>query len=219
MALFNRFPFSNVHELNLDWILRQIKDLLRRVKILEDSGGGGGGGGGTSDYNDLDNKPSINGVTLSGNKTASQLGLDCKVEIITSLSSLYTNTAAVLGRGNIPVLVRPSTTYYYIGSTASEYYYGTINNTPTNQIIKVNSANTVTNIAWPIPTAGNSTPLMDGTASAGVDDSKFSRVDHRHPSDTTKISAPANPATDDYLKWNGSEWIATALPVYNGGWT
>lgn len=33
------------------------------------------GGGGTSDYSDLTNKPSINNVTLSGNKTASDLGL------------------------------------------------------------------------------------------------------------------------------------------------
>lgn len=36
---------------------------------------GGGGGGGTSNYNDLSNKPQINGTTLTGNKTASQLGL------------------------------------------------------------------------------------------------------------------------------------------------
>ena len=34
-----------------------------------------GGGGGTSDYNDLDNKPKINNVTLSGNKTSHDLGL------------------------------------------------------------------------------------------------------------------------------------------------
>lgn len=34
---------------------------------------GGGGGGGTSDYNDLDNKPKINGVELSGNKTTEDL--------------------------------------------------------------------------------------------------------------------------------------------------
>lgn len=33
------------------------------------------GGGGTSDYSELSNKPSINGVTLSGNKTNSDLGL------------------------------------------------------------------------------------------------------------------------------------------------
>ena len=32
-------------------------------------------GGGTTDYNNLENKPSINSVTLSGNKTAADLGL------------------------------------------------------------------------------------------------------------------------------------------------
>ena len=34
----------------------------------------GGGGGGTDDYSDLTNKPQINGVTLSGNKSLSDLG-------------------------------------------------------------------------------------------------------------------------------------------------
>ena len=34
-----------------------------------------GGGGGTDDYEDLENKPSINSVTLSGNKTTADLGL------------------------------------------------------------------------------------------------------------------------------------------------
>lgn len=35
----------------------------------------GGGSGGTSDYTSLSNKPSINGVTLSGSKTSAQLSL------------------------------------------------------------------------------------------------------------------------------------------------
>lgn len=35
----------------------------------------GGGGGGSSDYNNLLNKPQINGVELSGNKTTSDLGI------------------------------------------------------------------------------------------------------------------------------------------------
>lgn len=37
--------------------------------------GTGGGGGGTDNYNDLNNKPKVNGNTLVGNKTSSQLGL------------------------------------------------------------------------------------------------------------------------------------------------
>lgn len=42
------------------------------------------GSGGSSDYNDLSNKPSINSVTLSGNKSLSDLGIN----IPTSLSQL-----------------------------------------------------------------------------------------------------------------------------------
>lgn len=35
----------------------------------------GGGGGGTSNYNQLSNKPQINGVELVGNKSSSDLGI------------------------------------------------------------------------------------------------------------------------------------------------
>lgn len=41
----------------------------------------GNSGGGTSDYTDLTNKPSINNVTLSGNKTASDLSLASTTDI------------------------------------------------------------------------------------------------------------------------------------------
>lgn len=39
------------------------------------SGGLTAGVGGTSNYNDLDNKPSINGIVLDGNKTSHQLDI------------------------------------------------------------------------------------------------------------------------------------------------
>lgn len=38
-------------------------------------------GGGTTDYNDLTNKPSIEGVTLQGNKTFPELKLDVLTNI------------------------------------------------------------------------------------------------------------------------------------------
>ena len=38
----------------------------------------GGGAGGTSDYNALTNKPQINGVELSGNKTSDDYGVVSK---------------------------------------------------------------------------------------------------------------------------------------------
>lgn len=46
-----------------------------------------GGGGGTSDYTALSNKPSINSVTLSGNKTAADLGLSAAVTEVTNSSA------------------------------------------------------------------------------------------------------------------------------------
>lgn len=52
---------------------------LLQIKLLKELGAGGSGGsGGTTDYNDLDNKPSINGVQLVGNKTATDLGIVSK---------------------------------------------------------------------------------------------------------------------------------------------
>ena len=40
---------------------------------------GGGGGTGTDNYNDLNNKPSINGTVLSGNKSLDNLGIQAKL--------------------------------------------------------------------------------------------------------------------------------------------
>ena len=39
-------------------------------------GGSGSSSSGTTNYNDLTNKPSINGITLTGNKTLIDLGMN-----------------------------------------------------------------------------------------------------------------------------------------------
>ena len=51
----------------------------------------GGGGGGTGDYQDLINKPKINNVILSGNKTTAQLGLPTKTSDLTNDSGFITS--------------------------------------------------------------------------------------------------------------------------------
>ena len=40
------------------------------------SGGGSGGGGGSSDYTELTNKPTLNGVTLAKGQTTGDLNLE-----------------------------------------------------------------------------------------------------------------------------------------------
>lgn len=49
-------------------------DSIARILAMAGSSSSSGGGG-TSNYIDLANKPSINGITLEGNKTSEQLGI------------------------------------------------------------------------------------------------------------------------------------------------
>lgn len=57
---YNKAPQSRMEEL-----------LLELKETIEE----GGGGGGTTNYNNLSNKPQVNGETLIGNKTGAELGL------------------------------------------------------------------------------------------------------------------------------------------------
>lgn len=71
-------------KLSYDQKLQSLKESVQMALNEAGSGGttviyhssGGGGSGGTSDYNDLSNKPQIEGVTLSGNKTFPNLNLN-----------------------------------------------------------------------------------------------------------------------------------------------
>ena len=84
---WNLFPHVDFNKVNLDWIIDCLKALMggNQNQILSKKtdtdfdfewiDNTGGGSGGTTDYNQLNNKPSINGSTLQGNKTAAQLGL------------------------------------------------------------------------------------------------------------------------------------------------
>lgn len=77
-------PESRIEEILFDTINGEeynglpesrVEELLLELKAVIEAGGGGGGGG-TTNYNLLQNKPQINGVTLSGNKTTEDLGLE-----------------------------------------------------------------------------------------------------------------------------------------------
>lgn len=68
-----------------------------------------GGSGGTTNYNELSNKPSINSIELSGNKTASDLGL----QDIVQYSTLP--TASIDNLGKIA---------QYTGTTTQDYTNG-----------------------------------------------------------------------------------------------
>lgn len=120
---FSDFPNTNFNEINLDWIAQMIQQLTELVESgrygvptggetgqvlgkLSDSDfdtgwidqtGGGGGGGGTTNYNQLSNRPAINGHTLTGNQTAAQLGLAAATDIpAVPVQSVNGKTGAVV---------------------------------------------------------------------------------------------------------------------------
>ena len=170
MALFNRFPFSNVHELNLDWILR-VWNTLRggsANQVLAKKSGvdfdfqwvSGGGGGGTDDYEDLNNKPQINGNTLTGNKTTSQLGI--------TIPSASNATPQPLGTA--------------AAGSSTDY----------SRADHVHKKPTASDLGITIPSASSVTPQPLGTAFAGIG-TAYSRADHVHakPSLSDLGAAPA----------------------------
>lgn len=61
-AIINGTEYTQVPQSRIEYLLLQLKAIIE-------------GGGGVSDYTELENKPSINNVTLVGNKSLSDLGI------------------------------------------------------------------------------------------------------------------------------------------------
>lgn len=69
---------------------------LADLFIAKKLAGGGGGGTGTDNYNELSNKPQINSTALTGDKSASDLGLQSEIDSDNKISADYvddTNTS------------------------------------------------------------------------------------------------------------------------------
>ena len=94
-----------------------------------------------------------------------------------------------------------------------------------DQVLTKNS-NTDYDLKWSTPSAGvspyTSNPAALGVASPGSS-ANFARGDHVHPkpsaSDIGAIAAPSSHTSGQFLMWNGSTWIASSLPVWDGSVT
>lgn len=101
-----------------------------------------GGGSGTTDYTDLTNKPSVNGVTLTGNKTTSQLGINIPTDLsqlsntttkfvnetqlqsaIDSLGSVFTLKGSVATATALPSSGNSVGDVYYVQDESSGYVW------------------------------------------------------------------------------------------------
>lgn len=150
----------------------------------------GGGTGGTTNYNDLSNKPQINNVALSGNKTSSDLGLANASDIPTTLAELS-------GDSTHRVVTDSEKSAWNGKQDAIDSNHkldaDLVDDSNSTNKFNVQANWTESNSSSPsfiqnkptIPSAGSSDPLMDGTASAGTANT-YSKSDHVHPTDTSR---------------------------------
>ena len=91
--------------------------------------------GGTNNYNELDNKPTINGVELQGNLTLEDLGI-----IVNAVKDILINGASIIDK-NGNAIIPIATTQDTLGLAMYNQYYGVvITNRGYVQVKKANNA-------------------------------------------------------------------------------
>lgn len=160
-----------------------------------------GSGGGTSDYTDLENKPSINNVTLSGNKTSSQLGLQGQVQFSTMPTASSTNLGSIV---------------QFIGTTSGSYtnghFYKCVSDgqsTPTYSWEEVDVNKTIEKALTPqtLSVGNTSLTFQDSSIVAGCTIIPYTNKYGVVPTDITVTSGQA------VLTFDAQE---TAISVYIG---
>ena len=75
--------------------LGKLEEALSKLEEYEPSGGGSG----TSNYSELENKPSINNVELIGNKTLEELGIQKKGDFLTEIPENFVTEEMLENKG------------------------------------------------------------------------------------------------------------------------
>lgn len=185
---------------------------------------GSGGGGGTNNYNDLTNKPQINNVTLSGNKTTADLGLfSGYVEDLH-----YTD---LVESGTVPYMIYGSQSGHWGINTGAQLYrlsdvaFYSPASVSNGDILAISGAGTL-NYKWTKthlgaaaytndysdldnkPTIPAAQVNSDWNSSSGVSEilNKPSIPDELSELTDTNISSPTD---GEYLKYDGSssKWV------------
>lgn len=167
---------------------------------------GGGGGGGTSDYDDLTNKPSINSVTLSGNKTTADLDLD---EVFWAAHGTTTFSAVdtAYTAGKIVCVTKDSKTYILsrktVNGSISVFNFSSGSSSGIDNITLDNSDSWSSGSTKAIPSPYTSTPAALGTASAGSS-ANYARGNHVHAMPTAADVGAAPAVTEVTISTSGA---------------
>lgn len=218
----NIVPYSNFHELNLDWILTKLKELEDRVAGITgaaDPSNDPPEMDGTADPGNSANYSRGNHVHPTDTSRASQADMRAlqnevydnyealSGDINTLEAKIAFSAAAPLmdsssaSSGSSPYQARADHVHPTDTSRASasdlEYLRGRVD-------AMSGAADPATN-----------DPLMDGTATPGASNS-YARGDHRHPTDTSRASAADLTALQQQVNTISGATPSNAAPVMDG---
>ena len=225
------FPWSNLHDVNLDWIIDQLKNCVEAVKkiptrtsqLINDSGY----------ITQAVAAPvqSVNGqvgdVLLDIPDRTSQLINDsgyitqaqaAPVQSVNGQTGSVVLDAADVGA--LPDSYTPPVTSVNGNTGAVVLDAADVGALPDSYTPPVTSVNGSTGaVVLSIPAASTSNPLMDGTVSIGTS-ADYAKADHRHPKDTSKanLASPTftgTPKAPTAASGNNSTQIATTAFVHN----
>lgn len=203
MAIFDNFPYSDYQQLNLDWLLKTMKSLEDSWAAFQGNVSATAVSGTPADVEvtgDLKNGLTFKFTLPQGDQgpqgPAGNGIATCTFNPDYTLTITYTDgttytTPSLRGPEGEGLEIKDYYATYAdliaahpTGSPGDGYMIGT--STPYNLYIWSQSSNSWVDVG-PLGSAAPSTitPLMDGTASAGLSND-YSRGDHRHPSDTSK---------------------------------
>lgn len=221
-----KIPWSNFHELNLDWLLQQVKELREDVNGLIGSA------------TPSDDTPEMDGVGAPGTSASYSRG-DHRHPTDTSRAAASDLTQEITDRGNADLAlasdiadvdekIKFSAAAPLMDSSSASAgfsdYMARADHVHPTDTSRASATDLATLSARVDAFSGSAnpsdaTPLMDGTASAGTVGA-YSRGDHRHPADTSKLDVAGGTITgnltiDGNLKQTK---LRTAAEIQYTGW-
>ena len=202
MPLFENFPYTNFHEMNLDWILQELKKLVDEWDSF---------GGSVSATAHVSATPEANVSGDLKNGLAFDFGLVQGPRGLTGPEGPE-GPEGPSGSG-LEILDEYATladlqTAHPTGSPGDLYLIGT-GGSYTLYLWSDDQSAWVDGGALSSPSPYTSTPAMDGTASAGSS-ANYSRGDHVHPSDTSKMDIDLTAAAGEVAVFDGLGQVSGA---------
>lgn len=204
----HEYPYTDFHEMNLDWIIKEMKQLIDEWAEFEHQYTGITAEAQTVPYGSGADVTVTGGGDVPFNFSFDiPAGKDLRLasSIVKYGTSPDTATPPVTWYDTMPVV--PQGEYLWTRVTlnfndgSQTVYYTTARNglDGTGSVVSVNniSPDGTGNVTLPLPTPSDNTPLMDTLLGSEGVSAEYSRADHQHISDTSKLDKQSGSQATD----------------------